>query len=98
VPSAIGGAAFRIVQEALTNVLRHAGASSAQVSVRANADELDIEITDDGRGHTADAPAGLGLRGMFERATALGGRLEVGPGPDGGWRVHAVLPLTGANG
>ena len=98
VPSAIGGAAFRIVQEALTNVLRHADASRAQVSVRANADQLDIEITDDGQGDTADVPAGLGLRGMFERAAALGGRLEVGPRQEGGWRVHAVLPLTGTNG
>ena len=96
VPSAIGGGAFRIVQEALTNVLRHAGASSARVTVRANADELEIDVTDDGHGDIAGADAGLGLRGMFERATALGGHLDVGPREEGGWRVHAVLPLTAA--
>ncbi len=95
VPSAIGGAAFRIVQEALTNVLRHADASSAHVSVRACADELEIDVTDDGHGDTIGVDPGLGLRGMFERATALGGRLDVGPREQGGWRVHAVLPLSG---
>jgi signal transduction histidine kinase len=95
VPSAIGGAVFRIVQEALTNVLRHADASSAHVRVHASADALDIEITDDGRVDGAGANAGLGLRGMAERAAALGGRLNVGPREEGGWRVHAVLPLSG---
>jgi signal transduction histidine kinase len=94
VPSAIGGAAFRIVQEALTNVLRHAAASSARVSVRANADKLDIDVTDDGHATRTVVEAGLGLRGMCERATALGGRLDVGPREEGGWRVHAVLPLN----
>jgi signal transduction histidine kinase len=93
VPSAIGGAAFRIVQEALTNVLRHADASSAHVHVRAISDTLDIEITDDGRAGNGGVHAGLGLRGMHERAEALGGRLSVGPREEGGWSVHAVLPL-----
>jgi signal transduction histidine kinase len=64
VPSAIGGAAFRIVQEALTNVLRHADAASAHVCVRASPDALDIEITDDGRGDDGGGDAGLGVRGM----------------------------------
>jgi signal transduction histidine kinase len=97
VPSAIGGATFRIVQEALTNVLRHADASSAHVSVRAHADELDIEVTDNGHAENVGTPAGLGVRGMLERATALGGRLDVGPRQEGGWRVHAVLPLSSRN-
>jgi signal transduction histidine kinase len=97
VPSAIGGAAFRIVQEALTNVLRHADASSAHVRVCASQGALDIEITDDGRADTAAAHAGLGLRGMAERSAALGGRLNVGPRDGGGWRVHAVLPLSGGH-
>jgi signal transduction histidine kinase len=96
VPSAIGGAAFRIVQEALTNVLRHADASSAHVRVSARRDALDIEITDDGRANGAAADEGLGLRGMAERAAALGGRLDVGPRAEGGWSVHAVLPLSGS--
>lgn len=93
VPSAIGGAAFRIVQEALTNVLRHADASNAHVGVRASGDTLDVEVTDDGRSATAGVRPGLGLRGMTERAAALGGRVDVGPRDEGGWRVHAVLPL-----
>ncbi|MCW2953981.1 MAG: sensor histidine kinase [Conexibacter sp.] len=97
VPSAIGGAAFRIVQEALTNVVRHADASSAHVRVRASPDTLDIEITDDGRGAGSGVHAGFGLRGMAERAAALGGRLNVGPREEGGWRVHAMLPLSGGD-
>jgi signal transduction histidine kinase len=97
VPSAIGGAAFRIVQEALTNVLRHAHASSAHVGVRTSAGVLDIEVTDDGRSDSADVTPGLGLRGMAERAAALGGRVDVGPSDHGGWRVHAVLPLSGGD-
>jgi signal transduction histidine kinase len=95
VPSAIGGAAFRIVQEALTNVLRHAEASSAHVGVRATTDALEIEIVDDGTAASGGVSAGLGLPGMAERAAALGGHVDVGPRDDGGWRVHAVLPLSG---
>jgi signal transduction histidine kinase len=94
IPSAIGAAAFRIVQEALTNVLRHADASIAQVRVRA-IDALEIEVSDDGEADSAEASAGLGLAGMNERSTALGGRLDAGPRRDGGWRVHAELPLDG---
>ena len=95
VPSAIGGAAFRIVQEALTNVLRHAEASRAHVGVRATTDALEIEIVDDGTAGSGAASPGLGLRGMAERAAVLGGHVDVGPRDDGGWRVHAVLPLGG---
>jgi signal transduction histidine kinase len=97
VPSAIGGAAYRIVQEALTNVLRHAGATDAHVRVRASPDVLDIEITDNGRVDSAGVSAGLGLRGMAERAAALGGRVDAGPRDEGGWRVHALLPLSGGD-
>jgi signal transduction histidine kinase len=93
VPSAIAGATYRIVQEALTNVVRHADASTAHVRVRATANNLDVEITDDGRANSAGAHAGLGLRGMAERAEALGGGVDVGPREEGGWRVHAMLPL-----
>jgi signal transduction histidine kinase len=95
VPSAVGGAAYRIVQEALTNVLRHANASSARVGVRTTRDALDIDITDDGRADHPDVSPGLGLRGMAERAAALGGRVDAGPRSCGGWRVHVVLPLAG---
>jgi signal transduction histidine kinase len=97
IPSAVGGAAFRIVQESLTNVLRHADASSAYIGVRASANKLDIEVTDDGRANGTDVSPGLGLRGMAERAAALGGRVDVGPREAGGWCVHAVLPLNGAH-
>jgi signal transduction histidine kinase len=95
VPSAVGGAAYRIVQEALTNVLRHANASSAHVAIRTTPKSLDIEIADDGRPDQLGVRPGLGLRGMAERATALGGRIDAGPHATGGWRVHAVLPLNG---
>jgi signal transduction histidine kinase len=95
VPSAVGGAAFRIVQEALTNVLRHANASSAHVDVRTTSDSLAIEIIDDGRADHAKLGPGLGLRGMAERAEALGGRVDAGPRATGGWCVHAMLPLSG---
>jgi signal transduction histidine kinase len=97
VPSAVGGAAFRIIQEALTNVLRHAHASSASVRVRARSDALDIEISDDGRANGVGVTPGHGLRGMAERAAALGGRVDAGPRDEGGWRVHAVLPLNGGD-
>jgi signal transduction histidine kinase len=97
VPSAIGAAAYRIVQEALTNVLRHAHASHASVQVRATHAALDIEVTDDGQAAGSAAPPGLGLRGMSERSVALGGHLDVGPRTNRGWRVHAVLPLSGGD-
>jgi len=93
VPSAVGAAAYRIVQEALTNVLRHAKATNARVRVREREETLDIEITDDGQTDTTGTSPGLGLRGMAERSAALGGQLDAGPVQEGGWRVHAVLPL-----
>ncbi len=97
IPSAVGQASYRIVQEALTNVLRHANASSAQVRVRATPHALEIEVVDDGRSDTVNGEAGHGLRGMAERATALGGHVQTGRRREGGWRVHAVLPLSGAS-
>ena len=93
VPSAVGAAAYRIVQEALTNVLRHAEATNARVCVLERGTSLDVEITDDGQVDSTGVSRGLGLQGMAERCAALGGRLDVGPLHDGGWRVHAVLPL-----
>ena len=96
VPAAIGRAAFRIVQEALTNVLRHANASSALVRVGARSDMLTIEVTDNGRTRTEAPTPGHGLRGMAERAAAVGGHLDVGPREEGGWRVSAELPLGGS--
>ncbi|MEA2148889.1 MAG: hypothetical protein QOD69_719 [Solirubrobacteraceae bacterium] len=89
--------AYRIVQEALTNTLRHAGASRAEVTVRAGAGTLELDVVDDGAGPThASHGAGRGIAGMRERAAMLGGTLEAGPRPEGGFRVHASLPLETA--
>jgi signal transduction histidine kinase len=93
VPSPVGQAGYRIVQESLTNVMRHAGASSARVRIARVGDGLDIEITDDGDGGEA-AGDGHGLQGMTERAAALGGHVVAGPGDDGGWHVRAHLPFS----
>ncbi|GIJ60259.1 two-component sensor histidine kinase [Virgisporangium aurantiacum] len=90
-PPDVDLAAFRIVQEALTNVTRHAGATAAVVRVRPDRDAVVVEIEDDGTG--APGPAGAGITGMTERAEALGGTLATGPGPAGGFRVSARLPL-----
>jgi signal transduction histidine kinase len=97
VPSPVGQAAFRIVQEALTNVMRHAHASSARVHVGKSRGGLLVEVTDNGRGGVAGVE-GHGLSGMTERASALGGRVAAGPRAEGGWRVEAQLPLTRIDG
>jgi signal transduction histidine kinase len=90
-PAAVELAAFRIVQEALTNVSRHAAARSATVRVQYDGDDLGVEVVDDGVGGAA-AP-GNGITGMRERAAALGGTVEAGPAPGGGFRVAAHLPV-----
>jgi signal transduction histidine kinase len=97
IPSPIGQAGFRIVQEAVTNILRHAGASSARVRVVSVGGALEIDVTDDGRGGTPNGD-GHGLTGMAERAVALGGEVVAGPRPAGGWQVHARLPLAAGDG
>jgi signal transduction histidine kinase len=97
VPAAIGRTAFRIVQEALTNVLRHADASSVLVHVGATSDALTIEVTDNGQAQDTAVTPGHGLRGMAERAAAVGGHLDAGPQEEGGWRVSAELPLGGSH-
>jgi signal transduction histidine kinase len=93
VPTPVGSAGYRIVQEALTNVLRHARASRAAVVVRADEQALTISVTDDGTGPGGSGGAGAGVRGMRERAAALGGTLSAGPVAGGGWQVSATLPL-----
>jgi signal transduction histidine kinase len=94
-PAGVDLSAYRIVQEALTNTLRHARARRAEVTVRYGDHAVDVEVRDDGRGSAgAEANgAGRGLVGMRERAALLGGTLEAGPLPGGGYRVHAHLPL-----
>jgi signal transduction histidine kinase len=125
VPTPVGSACYRIVQEALTNVLRHANAQAVTVVVRGDEDVLTILVADDGTGTgqlgegsgmpspaqpakpaasrtpspaqpAKPAASGVGVRGMRERAAALGGTLHAGPGAEGGWRVEATLPVTPA--
>ncbi|MGH2939601.1 MAG: sensor histidine kinase [Solirubrobacterales bacterium] len=91
IPRSLAQAAYRIVQESFTNVLRHADADRATLDLRVVARRLEIEVTDDGGAVGVGTP-GHGLQGMAERAEALGGHVEAGPGA-GGWRVHAELPL-----
>jgi len=107
-PAGLDLAAYRILQEALTNVRRHAGASHAEVHVRYEDESLTLEVRDDGRSRstTGAEPGpdpvavgtgglGHGLIGMRERVGIYGGRLDAGPTRDGGFRVLAVLPLAG---
>lgn len=96
-PAGADLAAFRIVQESLTNVTRHAGPGpvTARVRIAYGEHEIVVEVEDDGRGASPldDRPVGSGIRGMRERAAALGGAFEAGPRPAGGFAVRARLPL-----
>jgi signal transduction histidine kinase len=94
-PAGVDLAAFRIVQEALTNVVRHSGATRANVRLSRSPGSLVVEVDDNGHGPagTGVDNGGRGLSGMQERARALGGSLEAGPRPGRGFRVHARLPL-----
>ena len=85
-------AAYRIVQEALTNVCRHAKASTASIVVRYQPSEVAVEVTDDGIGGVPGT-GGHGLVGMRERAALYGGEVEAAPRPEGGFRVRARIPL-----
>jgi signal transduction histidine kinase len=98
-PPMVDVSAYRIVQEALTNTLKHAGVSRARVHLRYLADELELAIVDDGRGDGAvpTSTSGLGLIGMRERAALHGGQLTAGAVPGGGFAVRVRLPTpTGA--
>ncbi|WP_051515403.1 sensor histidine kinase [Candidatus Blastococcus massiliensis] len=85
--------AFRIVQESLTNVIKHAGPASARVAVRFPPRSVTVEVVDDGRGGVPATGGGHGLLGMQERVAVFGGSLSVGPEPGGGFAVRATLPL-----
>jgi signal transduction histidine kinase len=95
-PPGVDLSAYRIVQEALTNTLRHGRATRAEVVVRYDADRVEVEVLDDGRATPSEESAGHGLVGMRERAALLGGTLEAGPLPGGGYRVLARLPIGAA--
>jgi signal transduction histidine kinase len=94
-PADIDRSAFRIIQEAVTNVVHHAGASECLVVIDRQDGQLSIEVTDSGRGGDPVAGTGYGITGMRERATLLGGDFSAGPRAGGGFRVAARLPLPG---
>ncbi|MFD7460658.1 MULTISPECIES: sensor histidine kinase [unclassified Streptomyces] len=98
VPAAVGRTAYRIVQESLTNVARHAAATTASVLIDYRQGALAIRVDDNGKATSHPAPTpGLGLLGMRERVTALGGRLRTEPRSAGGFTVQAELPTNGAS-
>lgn len=89
-------AVYRIVQEGLTNVMRHAGGAQATVDITIRGHEIEVDVSDDGAGGSitsSEAGSGSGLAGMRERASAMGGELQAGPQADGGFRVRARLPI-----
>jgi signal transduction histidine kinase len=99
-PAGVGLSAYRIVQEALTNALKHAGPARAQVTVCYEPDALAVTVVDDGDGgrrprRIPSGPGGHGLVGMRERVALFGGQLHAGPRPEGGFRVAARFPLNG---
>jgi signal transduction histidine kinase len=87
---------YRIAQEALTNALKHARATRAEVTVCYGDHDIEVEVTDDGRGPptSADRSEGAGTIGMQERVALFGGELRVGPRPQGGFGVQARLPVS----
>ncbi|MEU6430204.1 histidine kinase [Microbispora sp. NPDC046973] len=97
VPAEVDRAAYRIVQEAFTNVLRHAGAASITVTIEYAAEMIKLSVEDDGEPRTGAAENGMGLIGMRERAVALGGSLTAGPRSGGGFAVRAELPTVAAS-
>jgi signal transduction histidine kinase len=94
-PPGVDLSAYRIVQEALTNVIKHAGPASAEVIVRYGADRVEVEVRDDGHPPAGSTSGGNGLIGMRERVAMLGGELQTGVRRSGGFAVLARLPITG---
>ena len=98
-PAGLDLAAYRVIQEAITNVIRHAATDSCRVAVGYSEEALDLEITDRGMGADPDGGAspggGHGLTGIQERVAMYGGEFSAGPRPGGGFRATARFPLTG---
>ncbi len=97
-PASLDLSAYRIVQEALTNALKHAGPARAKVAISYLAGKLELDIVDDGQGQSDDGhleTGGRGLIGMRERVSLFRGELDLGPVAQGGFRVHATLPIEG---
>ena len=93
-PATVTAHLHRVVQESLTNALKHAGETSASVEIRYRPDSLELEIADEGAGTSMPIPSGgHGLVGMRERVTLYGGRFDAGPRPSGGFAVRVRLPV-----
>jgi signal transduction histidine kinase len=98
IPAVVAGSAYRIVQESLTNVVRHAGVCSVSLTVHRDAEQLVIAVDDDGKSPETPLPlGGHGIAGMRERVTALGGTFEASPLLGGGFHVGARMPLARSN-
>jgi signal transduction histidine kinase len=95
-PAGIDLTAYRLVQEGLTNAIKHAGATRAEVVVHYGEGDVELIVSDDGRGGTGGDGGGHGLVGMRERVSVYGGDLEAGPRPEGGYRLRARLPVVPA--
>jgi signal transduction histidine kinase len=94
-PEEVDHTAYRIVQEAVTNAIRHAGPARLDIRLACAHGALSLDVTDDGSGASGTGPdAGRGITGMRERCALLGGTLSAGPGPAGGFRVQARLPMA----
>ncbi|MFO7962055.1 MAG: ATP-binding protein [Nitriliruptoraceae bacterium] len=91
-PPALQLTAYRAIQEALTNVIRHSDATWAKIRLSYSDQQLRVQIDDDGVGLPGDHAEGFGLRGLRERVEAIGGTMNVGPTPSGGFRLRADLP------
>jgi signal transduction histidine kinase len=96
VPLGIDLSAYRVIQEALTNALKHAGRARAHVLVRFETDALEVEVVDDGSGGAPMHSGGHGLIGMRERVSVFGGEFHAGPRPGGGYTVRARMPFGSA--
>ena len=96
-PAGLSLCAYRVVQEALTNSIKHAGPARAEVAVRWRPDVLELEIADDGSGLVRSPAGGHGLTGMRERTALHGGSVSTGPRPGGGFAVCARIPLATAS-
>jgi signal transduction histidine kinase len=92
-PAGVDLTAYRLVQEGLTNAMKHARAERAEVVVRYGDGRVEVTVSDDGTGDGSGDKGGHGLVGMRERVSVYGGELEAGPRPEGGYRLHASLPV-----
>jgi signal transduction histidine kinase len=93
-PAGVDLTAYRLVQEGLTNAIKHARAENAEVIVRYGDGQVELTVSDDGAGDGDGVKGGNGLVGMRERVSVYGGELDAGPRPEGGFRLHATLPVT----